>query len=290
MMSREGRVLPGSWRPALGFRDPMRLACLAASLLLVLAPEVPFALTLLSVAAVQTACVAMVMEGAAPGWSCRWGRGAREGVAASGLAMDFVRLLAAGAVGAALLARHFDGPGVPRSLGILAAVLCLVPDVPPLRGLLSGDPGERSRRIRRGWFFCDPASLAVLGAAAGICLLDARCLRYAVGSLVFLQTNALLVFLDKHLPEVEARRFPGWRGLLLEREGRRLAACLGALALVPARLSMGDRAGWMGAALLAAFVAGPGAVRAAGRILRRMARFPGPPAPVPSTIVILPRH
>lgn len=284
----DDRVRPVAEGPVGWIRDPVRVACLVTVPVLVWMPEAPFLLTLLSVVVVQAIGMEMAVRAAAPGWSGRWGRGAREGVAAAELGIDLLRFLAAGAVGAMLLARHFNGPEIPLSLGILASALCLGPDVPPLRFLWSGDPRERSRRLQTGWFFYDPAAVAVLAAGLGVCLVDRLSLSYGVLSLAVLQISAFLVFLDKHLPEVEVRRFPGWKGLLLEREGRRLAACVGALALGPLRLMAGDRAGWWGAAALAVFVAGPGGAAAIRRGLRR---WWGPPAsPVPSTIVVLPRR
>lgn len=273
------------------FEDPVRFGCLASAAALVFLPEVPFSLTLLVTAVLQMGPVAMVAGAASPGWSRRWGRRAREGVAVSGLASDFAALAASTVTGGLLLVRHFNGPEVVRPLGVLAAGICMLPDIRLCRWLLSGDPVERSRQLREGWFFRDPAALAALLAAAVACLMDPVSLRYAVLSMAFLQTNALLVFVDKHLPEVEARRFPGWRGLLLEREGRRLTACLMALALVPLRAGLGDRAAWTGAAAVAAFVGVPDLVRALRAVLRALAGlFRGAPAPAtPATIVILPR-
>ncbi len=272
--------------------DPVRFACLCAAAALVFMPEVPFLLTLTVVTALQLAPVAMLAGSAAPGWSRRWGRHAREGVAASSLAMDFARLSAGAVVGGLLLVRHFNGIEVVRPLGILAAGICLLPDIRLCRWLLSGDPVERSRRLRQGWFFRDPAALGALLAAGVACLLDPVSLLFAALSLAVLQVNALLVFVDKHLAEIEARRFPGWAALLLEREGRRLAACLGALALVPLRAGLGDRAAWTGAAILGAFVVVPDLLRAAWAGIRALAGLfrvtPGPATP--STIVVLPRH
>jgi hypothetical protein len=273
------------------FEDPVRFACLAATGALVFMPEVPFLLTLFVVAVLQMAPVAMVAGAAAPGWSRRWGRPAREGVAVSGLATDFANLSACTVAGGLLLVRHFNGVEVVRPLGILAAGICLLPDIRLCRWLLSGDPAERSRQLREGWCFRDPAALGALLAAAVACLLDPVSLFFAMLSMAFLQTNTLLVFVDKHLSEIEPRRFPGWKGLFLEREGRRLASCLGALALVPLRAGLGDRAAFYGAAVLAAFIVVPDLVRAAWRGLKALGGLLRlTPVPVsPATIVVLPR-
>lgn len=270
------------------FRDPVRFACLAASASLVFVPDVPFSLTLAVVAALQLAPVAMVMGGAAPGWSRRWGGAAREGVAVSGLSMDFSGLCASTVAGALLLVRHFGGSEVVRPLGVLAAGICLLPDIRLCRWLLSGDPAERSRQLRQGWFFRDPAALGAMLAAGVACLLDPVSLLYLSLSMAFLQTNAFLVFVDKHLSEVEARRFPGWGGLVLDREGRRLTSCLWALALVPLRAGLGDRPAFWAAAALAAFIVAPDLARAAWMGAKALAGlFRGTSAP--ATIVVLPR-
>jgi len=273
------------------FGDPVRLACLLSTGALVFLPEVPFLLTLVVVAAMQMAPVAMIWNASAPGWSHRWGRRARVGVAVSGLAMDFSNLSACAVTGGLLLVRHFNGIEVVRPLGVLAAGVCLLPDIRLCRWLLSGDPVERSRQLREGWFFRDPASLGAMLAAAVACLLDPVSLRFVTLSLAFLMTNALLVFADKHLAEIETSRHPGWPGLLLEREGRRLTACLLALALVPLRAGLGDRAAWYGTAILASFIVVPDLCRAAWMGLKALAGlFRGTPAAhAPATIVVLPR-
>jgi hypothetical protein len=288
MAVRSGALPPEAARHRTLFQDPVRFGCLAATGSLVFVPEIPFSLTLVVVAVLQMAPVAMVAGGAAPGWSRRWGRTAREGVAVSGLSMDFAGLSASTVVGALLLVRHFNGAEVVRPLGILAAGICLLPDIRLCRWLLSGDPAERSRQLRKGWSFRDPAALGALLAAGVACLLDPVSLLYLSLSMAFLQTNAFLVFVDKHLAEIEAGRFPGWAGLLLDREGRRLTACLGALALVPLRAGLGDRPAFTGAAALAAFIVVPDLVRALGLGVKALAGlFRG--APAPATIVVLPR-
>ncbi len=271
------------------FADPVRFACLAAGGMLLFIPEMPFHVTLLAVAAIQAAPVAMLWRSLSPGWSGRWGRRAREAVAVSELAMDFARLSACTVAGALLLVRHFNGAEVARPLGILLAGVCLLPDIRLCRWLLSGDLLERSRRLRAGWFFRDPASLGALMAGAVACLVDPVSLSFLTASLAFLQANAFLVFLDKHLSEVQARRFAGWAGLLLEAEGRRLAACLAALALVPLRAGLGDRVAWYGAGALAALVVVPDLCRGAWMALRAVAGlFRAAPAR-PTTMVVLPR-
>ncbi len=290
-MAGSGRFFPEeATRHRYVFQDPVRLACLAATAAMVFLPDLPFFLTFMVVAAVQLAPLAMAWGAPAPGWSRRWGRPAREGVAVSGLAADFAGLSACTVVGGLLLVRHFNGAEVVRPLAVLAAGICLLPDIRLCRWLLSGDPAERSRQLREGWRFRDPAALGAMLAAGVACVLDPVSLTFAMLSLAFLQTNGLLVFVDKHLSEVEARRFPGWKGLFLEREGRRLTTCLAALALVPLRVGFGDRAAWTGAAALAASIAVPDLCRALGMGLRALAALFRVAPASPGTIVVLPRH
>jgi hypothetical protein len=93
-------------------------------------------------------------------------------------------------------------------------------------------------------------------ATGVVMVLDRESLRYVLCSMLFMQFNALLVLVDKYLPEIESRTRTGWKSFLLEREGRRLWLMLAPLALVPLRLAAGDHvAGWTAGALLTAILA-----------------------------------
>ncbi len=271
--------------------DPVRFGCLCATGTLLFLPDIPFVLTLLIVLVVQTAPVMMIARAAEPGWSRRYGRYVRESLFASNLSMDFARLSACAVVGALLLVRQFNGPEVVKPLGILAAGLCFLPDARVCRWLLGGDPAEQSRALREGTFLRDPVMFGAILASGAVCLIDRVSLEFLLLSLLFLQFNALLVFFDKYVPEVETRRFRGWKGLLLEREPRRLILCLAPLALVPLRVYFGDRAALTGAGAVGAAVVVPDVLRllwAAVRGLGNLLRVTPAPAGA-STHVVLPR-
>ncbi len=92
-------------------------------------------------------------------------------------------------------------------------------------------------------------------ATGVVMVLDHGSLRYVLYSLIFMQFNALLVLVDKYLPEIEDRARTGWKAFWLEREGRRLWLTLAPLLLVPLRLAAGDTvAGWGAGAILTAIV------------------------------------
>lgn len=271
--------------------DPVRFACLCAVGALVLAPEIPFALTLLVVAAVQMAPILMAARAVEPGWSRRWGRFVHESVFASHLAMDFTHLASCSVVGALLLVRHFNGTEVVRPLAILGVGICLLPDIRLCRWLLAGDPMEASVRLREGYFYRDPVMLGSLLTAGVICALDATSLYFIMLAILFLQLNTLLVLFDKYLPEIEVGRWSGWKALLFEREGRRFLFCVAPLLLVPVRVYGGDRPALYGAAALAAAVALPDLLRMAWAGVRALFNaFRVTPAPSsPPTYIVLPK-
>ncbi|HXG60139.1 MAG TPA: hypothetical protein VNO22_02085 [Planctomycetota bacterium] len=238
------------------FEDPVRFACLCASAALVFLPEVPFGLTLLAVAAAQLSALWIAVGGRAPGWSWRRGRAVQPVVWTSSLVADYAGLGASILVGALLLARHFGGEHVTPPLGLLAAAVALLPDVRPCRKLLDRDAAAAGRRLREGPFFRDPAAWAAILGAWAVAALDEASLRFVLASLGLLQFNAVLVFVDKYLPEIEARTGAAlWFG----RQGRRLWLCLAPLALVPVRLAAGGAAGFWGAGAIAAAVILPDA-------------------------------
>jgi hypothetical protein len=156
--------------------------------------------------------------------------------------------------------------------------------------LLASEPAQATRQLRTGTFLRDPALLAALLASAVVCLLDSTTLHFVMISLAFLQVNALLVFIDKYLPEIELGRSRGWAGLVLEREGRRFTLLLASLALVPLRVTLGDRAAWLGAGAIASVIVVPGLIQlvlaGSGKVSEMFRVTPPPP---PHTYVVLPK-
>jgi hypothetical protein len=224
--------------------DPARFGCLVAAAALLFVQEVPFWMTMCIVGVTQLGPVMMAARALDQGWSRRWGSKVHASVFASNLSMDFTSLAACTIIGALLLARHFGSVEVVKPLAILTVAICFLPDVRLCRFLLSGDPVEASRQLRQGTIFRDPVMLGALLATGVACSLDRVSLQYFLLSLAFLQFNALLVLVDKYLPEIESSFKAGWKSLLLEREGRRLWLTLAPLALVPIRVVLGDRISW----------------------------------------------
>jgi hypothetical protein len=269
--------------------DPVRFGCLCAAAGLLFVQDVPFWMTLCIVGVVQLTPVMMAARALEQGWSRRWGTKAHATVYASNLAMDFTSIAAGTIVGALLLARHFNNAEVVKPLAILTVAIAFLPDVRLCRWLLSGDPGEASRQLRNGTFFRDPVMLASILATGVACVLDRASLQYVLFSMLFLQFSALVVLLDKYLPEIESRFHAGWKILMLEREGRRLLLTLAPLALVPLRLAMGDRMAWLGAGAIVAGIVLPDLVRVTMGSLTALANaFRVTPAP-PATYIVLPK-
>jgi hypothetical protein len=264
--------------------DPGRFGCLLAAAALLFVQDIPFWLTLAVVGVTQLAPVLMAGRAMGAGWSRRWGPRAHASVFASNLSLDFTNLCACALVGALLLVRHFNGVEVVKPLALLTVAVVFLPDVGLCRWLLAGDPVEASRQLRSGLFFRDPVMLASMLASGVLCVLDHGSLRFVMYSLMLLQFNALLVIVDKYLPEIESREHSGWKVLVLEREGRRLTLALLPLLLVPLRLAAGDRAAWFGAGLIAAAVMVPDLWRG----LRNL--FDGVlPASPRATYIVVPR-
>jgi hypothetical protein len=266
--------------------DPARFACLLGAAALFLMPEVPFALTLLVVAATQLGPVLMAARALDPGWSNRWGSKVHPSVFASSLSLDFATLAASTVVGALLLVRHFNGAEVVRPLSVLAVALCLLPDVRLCRWILASDPVEASRHLRHGWFFQDPVLLTASLSAGVVCVLDSGTLTFVMLSLALFGLPGVLVIVDKYLPEIEARG-SGFR--LLDREARRLWIALAPLALVPARVSMGDRAAGWGAAAIGAAILLPDGARLAAMLGRGVMNLFRVTPVAPATYVMLPK-
>ncbi len=273
--------------------DPIRFACFCAAGTLLFVPDPPMLLTFIVVMITQLAPVVMVARAMEPGWSHRWGKAVHPSVFASSLAMDFTNLSACTLVGALLLIRHFNGVEMLKPLAILAAAICFLPDVRLCRWLLAGEPVRASFQLRQSTFLRDPVMLGALLATVVMCVLDRVSLLYVILSIVFLQLNTLLVIVDKYLSEVEVSRFPGWKGLLLEREGRRLWLALAPMALAPLRFLAGDRAAWWAAGFVAAVIVVPDLLRLAGAGLRATANCfrmtPAPAASGPATFIVLPK-
>ena len=265
--------------------DPGRFACLCAIATLMLMPRVTFALTLLTTAVTQLVAVAIVWRGQRPGWSLEGGKRVKEAVCASSLSMDLATLSASAIAGALLFARLFEHAESVVPLGILGVAVCFLPDVRLCRLMTAGDPVAASDQLRDGWQFRDPVAWGALltGGAAG--LIDGASLHLVVLSLLILHASALLVVVDKYVPEVLGAEGL-WRRMVLERDGRRLLLVLMALGLVPLRDLAGDAAGWRGLAAMAALVVAPDAWRLAGMGLRRvMGLFRV--TPLPSTYGVL---
>lgn len=272
--------------------DPARLACLAAVAALYFMPDLSFGATLAVVAALQLGPIFMAARGMSEGWSRRWGSRVHGAVLTASLCRDFTVVAAGSVAGAMLLVRHFNGAEVIGPLAILAAAILFLPDARVCRVLLSGDPVEATRQLRTGFLLRDPALLATLAAQAVVCLLDRGSLRYVLISMAFLQLNGLLVFVDKHLPELETGDRGGWLGLLLGREGRRFLLMLTPFALVPLRLFTTDRAAWLAAAACSSVVLVPSLFQGlmwTSRKVADMFRVTPVAAPAPQTYVVLPK-
>ena len=270
--------------------DPVRFGCLVAAGLLLFLPQVPFAVTLLVVGIMQLAPVMMAARGRDVGWSHRWGREVHPSVFASALSMDFVHLAVCALTGALLLIKQFNGVEALAPLAILIAALCIVPDLRICRVILAGDPVQASRQLRGSSFLRDPVMLTALLSSAVACLLDRLTATYLLVSVAFLQLNALLILVDKYLPEIEALRFRGGKALLLEREGRRLWICLMPVALLPLRVAAGDTAAWVGAGVIVLAVFSADVARLCTGMWRGFRNlFRVTPEPVPATMIVVPK-
>jgi hypothetical protein len=204
--------------------------------------------------------------------------------------MDFTSLSACTVTGALLLARHYDSAEVVKPLAILTVAVCFLPDIRLCRFLLSGDPAEASRQLRYGSVFRDPVMMGALLATGVACVIDRTSVQFFLYSLLFLQFNAILVLVDKYLPEVESRFHAGWKAFVLEREGRRLWLTLAPLALLPLRLVLGDRVAWASAGVIVAAILLPDLYRLMQSMVAAVAGcFRVTPAPAPATYIILPK-
>lgn len=271
--------------------DPARLACLAAVAALYFVPDLPFGATLAVVAALQLGPIFMAARGMSEGWSRRWGSRVHGAILTASLCRDFTIVAAGSVAGAMLLVRHFNGAELIGPLAILGTAILFLPDARICRLLLAGDPVEATRQLRSGSLLRDPALLATLAASAVVCLLDRGSLRFLMVSMAFLQFNGLLVFVDKHLSEIETGARGGWLGLILGREGRRFLLMLSPFALVPVRVFLGDRAGWIAAMSTGSIILVPALFQGLLWTLRRISdQFRvTPAAPAPQTYVVLPK-
>jgi len=269
--------------------DPARFGCLVAAAALLFVQEVPFWMTMCIVGVTQLGPIMMAARALDQGWSRRWGSKVHASVYASNLSLDFTSLSACTVIGALLLARHFGSVEVVKPLAILTVAICFLPDVRLCRFLLSGDPVEASRQLRQGTIFRDPVMLGALLATGVACSLDRVSLQYFLLSLAFMQFNALLVLVDKYLPEIESSFKSGWKSMLLDREGRRLWLTLAPLALVPIRLLLGDRISWGFAAAIVLAIVIPDLCRLCQGMGSAIANlFKVTPAQ-PATYIVLPK-
>jgi hypothetical protein len=244
--------------------DPARFACLCAAGALYFMPDVQFVLTLLVALSTQLGPILMAARALEQGWSRRWGSKVHPSVFASSLSLDFATLAAGTVVGALLLVRLFNGAEVVRPLSVMAAAICLLPDIRVCRWLLAGDPVEASRNLRHGWSFQDPSMVTAALAAAVVCVLDAGTLSFVMLSLALFSFPGVMILVDKYLPEIEPSRFRSGLALVLDREARRLWLTLAPLALIPWRVSFGDRAAWWGAAAIGTLMLLPDLARLGG--------------------------
>jgi hypothetical protein len=270
--------------------DPARFGCLVSAAALLFVQDIPFWMTLAVVGVTQLAPIMMAARALDQGWSRRWGTKVHSSVYASNLSMDFTNLAACTITGALLLARHFNSAEVVKPLAILTVAICFLPDVRLCRWLLSGDPAEASRQLRHGSILRDPVMLGSILATGVVSAIDRVSLQYFLYSLIFLQFNAMLVIVDKYLPEIETRFRAGWKSLLLEREGRRLWLTLAPLALVPVRLFAGDALSWWFAGAIVASIVVPDVYRLALSMANGVGNlFKVTPTSQPATYIVLPK-
>jgi hypothetical protein len=269
--------------------DPARFGCLCAAAALLFVSDVPFWMTLAVVGIIQLAPIVMAARALEQGWSRRWGPRVHPTVYASNLAMDFTNLSACTVVGALLLVRHAQGVDTVRLLAVLTVAICFLPDIRLCRWLLSSDPIEASHQLRHGSILRDPVMLGALLATGVVSVLDRGSLEFVLYSLVFLQFNALLVLVDKYLPEIESRRRSGWKSLLLEREGRRLWLTFAPLALVPLRLAAGDRVSWAASTAVVLAIVLPDLTRLVTSAATAVASLFRVTPATPATYVVLPK-
>jgi hypothetical protein len=270
--------------------DPARFGCLIAAAALLFVQDIPFWMTMAVVGVTQLAPIMMAARALDQGWSRRWGPKVHSSVYASNLSMDFTNLSACTVLGALLLARHFNSMEVVKPLAILTVAICFIPDVRLCRWLLSGDPVEASRQLRHGTILRDPVMLGAILATGVVSAIDRVSLQYFLFSLSFLQFNALLVIVDKYLPEIETRFRAGWKSLLLEREGRRLGLTLAPLALVPLRLLAGDAISWWCAGAIIALIVLPDLYRGMHALVTAVGNlFKVTPSQGPATYIVLPK-
>jgi len=269
--------------------DPARFGCLLAAAALLFVQEVPFWMTMAIVAVTQLGPIMMAARALDQGWSRRWGSKVHASVYASNLSMDFTSLSACTIVGALLLARHYGSVEVVKPLAILTVAVCFLPDVRLCRFLLSGDPVEASRQLRQGSILRDPVLLGALLATGVACAVDRVSLQYFLCSLIFLQFNALLVLVDKYLPEIESSFKGGWKALLLDREGRRLWLTLAPLTLIPIRLALGDRLSWGFAALVVLTILLPELFRLTQGMVTAIGNLFKVTPSQPATYIVLPK-
>jgi hypothetical protein len=269
--------------------DPARFGCLCAAAALLFVSDIPFWMTLAVVGITQLAPIMMAARALDQGWSRRWGPRVHPTVFASNLAMDFTNLAACTVVGALLLVRHYNGGEMVRPLALLTVAISFLPDIRLCRWLLSSDPIESSHQLRHGSILRDPVMLGVLLATGVIVVLDRGSLEFVFYSLLFLQFNALLVLVDKYLPEIESRTRSGWKTLLLEREGRRLWLTLAPLALVPLRLAAGDRFAYGAASAIVLTVVMPDLYRMTQSMVMAVVNMFRVTPVAPATYVVLPK-
>lgn len=269
--------------------DPARFGCLCAAAALLFVGDIPFWMTLAVVGITQLAPIMMAARALEQGWSRRWGPRVHPTVYASNLAMDFTNLAACTVVGALLMVRHAAAPETVRPLAILTVAICFLPDIRLCRWLLSSDPVESSQQLRHGTILRDPVMLGSLLATGVVCVLDRVSLEFVLYSLIFLQFNGLLVIVDKYLPEIESRTRSGWKALLLERDGRRLWLTLAPLSLVPLRLAAGDRAAWVGGAVLVSAIVAPDLYRLALATVTAVSNLFRVTPATPATYIVLPK-
>lgn len=260
------------------FQDPIRAAGLVCALLLMFLPEIPFTVALFAIGISQVNSVAMVIDMMGTGWTHRWGRRARATVMTNTLAIDWANTSVCTLVGAMLLIRVFGPAPMVTALGCMTLAIALLPDIRFCRILLPADARAANAVLENGWFYRDPIKMGAIVAMVIICALDRTSLAFVCVSMMVLQLNAILVFVDKYLTEIEVKREHAWIPsrtirMVLARDGQRLLLTLMPLALVPLRLGTDDAVGRWAAIVIAALIVVPDVMRFALRLVGGLLGF-----------------
>lgn len=244
------------------FEDPIRFLCIVSAVLLMFLPAVPFWLIFLAVGVSQFNSIVMVAR--------VFSRGRIQGPPGGAhgrywtvqhLGTESFTLSACTLLGGLLLLRLFGPPEPAMALGALTIALALVPDIRVCRWMMPRDPFRANRALERGPFLRDPVKLGAILSAFILCMLDPDSVVYVLLSMLLLQSNALLVLIDKYAACVEWRR-EGHR-VPLTRDSWRVVLSVLPLGVLPLRALAGEEAGWYGAGAVAGLIVLPDLARLA---------------------------